>query len=217
MPKPVKTKRPYRSARRESQANATHTAVLDAARALFAGKGWAGTTIAAIARKAGVAPETVYARFGNKRAIAHALVVAAMRGDQPDTPFMEQKPRQAVQRLTDPKRMIDGLAGDLSDILQRVSPILAVVRTAAETDPEMRDLYGELHELRQRNFSTFVARLAELGALRKGLGERQATDHVWSLASPEMFLLWTGVGGAGPEAHRKWLAGALKRLLLKDD
>ena len=44
--------------------------------------------------------------------------------------------------------------------------------------------------------------LAANGGLRKGLDEQTATDHVWSLASPELFLLWTGVGGAGADAHR---------------
>ena len=216
MPDPVKPKRRYRSRRREIQTEATRTAILDAARTLFATGGWAATTIAAIAAKAGVATETVYARFGNKRAIVHALIVTAMRGASPDTPFMEQTGRHVVQGQTDPHLMIDAFAVDVSGVLARVSPVMAVVRAAAESDDEMRELYGELHRSRRRNLSLFVSTLAAIGGLREGLDESTATNHVWSLASPELFVLWTSVEGAGPDEYRGWLALALKRLLLGD-
>ncbi len=210
----VKPKRRYRSPRREIQAEATRTAILDAARALFTTDGWASTTIAAIARKAGVATETVYARFHTKPALVRALVVAAMRGSQPDTPFMEQAGRQAVQMQTDPERMVDAFAADLAAILARVAPVLAVVRSAAESDPEMRELYSELHTARRRNLAHFVATLAGIDGLRKELDEQTATDLVWSLGSPELFLVRTSFDGQSPAAHGDWLAVSLKRLLL---
>ena len=212
----VKPKRRYRSTRREIQAEATRTAILEAARALFTTNGWAATTVAAIAERAGVATETVYARFRTKRAIVHALVVAAMRGAEPDTPFMEQAGRQAVQAQADPRDMVDAFAADISGVLARVAPVLAVVRAAAESDTDMRDLYLDLHAARRRNLAGFVAMLTRFGRLRQGLGEESATDQVWSLASPELFLLWTSVASASPEAHRDWLAAALKRLLLEN-
>ncbi len=212
----VKPKRRYRSPRREIQAEATRTAILDAARTLFATHGWAATTIAAIAGSAGVATETVYVHFGSKRAIVHALVVAAMRGGEPQTPFMDQAGRQNVQRQADPRRMIAAFAADLSGILARVAPVLAVVRAAAEGDDDLRDLYVDLHASRRRNLSGFVSMLAATGGLRSDLDEQIATDHVWSLASPELFLLWTGATGPGVDAHRTWLADALQHLLLDE-
>ncbi len=211
----VKPKRRYRSKRREIQAEATRAAILDAARALFTTDGWAPTTMAAIARRAGVATETVYARFHSKRAIVHALVVAAMRGNEPETPFMEQAGRQAVQRETDAGRMTEAFAADVSATLVRVAPILAVVRSAAEGEPEMRDLYLELHTARRRNLSRFVTMLAGLGGLRSDITAEAAADDVWSLASPELLLLWTEAAGKSPAAHRDWLAAALRRLLLE--
>ncbi len=215
MSDPVKPKRRYRSRQRDIQSEATRTAILQAARTMFTEKGWP-TTIAAIAAEAGVATETVYGHFGSKRAIVHALVVAAMRGDQPDTPFMEQAGRREVQSQTEPARMIEAFAGDLTTLVARGAPILAVVRSAAEGDAGMRDLYLDLHESRRRNLSGFVAMLAAIGGLRPGLDEQAATDLVWSLGSPELFLLRTGLGGASVAAHRDWLATALKRLLLEN-
>ena len=209
----VKPKRRYRSKQRDIQSEATRTAILRAARTLFTEKGWP-TTIAAIAAQAGVATETVYVHFGNKRAIVHALVVAAMRGDEPNTPLMEQVGRKEVQSQTDPGRMIEAFASDLTTLVARGAPILAVVRSAAEGDVDMRDLYLDLHQSRRRNLAHFVEGLARIGGLRSGLDERTATDIVWSLGAPELFLLCTTVAGESPAFHRDWLAATLKRLLL---
>ena len=216
MTESVKPRRRYRSERREIQAEATRIAILDAAQTLFATGGWGATTIAAIAKEAGVATETVYSRFGNKRAIVQALVVAAMRGGDPQTPFMEQAGRQVVHTQTDPRLMIDAFSQDICGVLTRVAPVLAVVRAAGETDGEMRELYLELHSARRRNLSRFISMLAGIRGLREGLDEQTATSHVWSLASPELFVLWTGAAKASPDAYCNWFAIALKRLLLED-
>ncbi|MDP3895118.1 MAG: TetR family transcriptional regulator, partial [Mesorhizobium sp.] len=65
----VKPKRAYRSARRQQSAADTRNAILASAHAAFLRDGWTRTTIASIARDASVSPETVYAVFGNKRAL----------------------------------------------------------------------------------------------------------------------------------------------------
>jgi AcrR family transcriptional regulator len=213
---PVKPKRRYRSNRRAAQAEETRIAILDAAHKLFVENGWSTTTIAAIAKQAGVAQETIYARFGDKRSVAQALVAFAMRGADQKTPFMEQPQRRKVQAQTDPAKRIEALALDVNSILRRVAPVLAVVRSAAESDTEMRDLYLELHEARRRNLAGFVRELAEISGLRSGLDPQMAADHVWLLCSPEMFLLWTGAGGKNAEGHAAWLTDALKTLLLED-
>ena len=57
MSEPVKS-RTYRSSVREEQARRTRQAILDAARRLFAEQGYAATTIAQVAKAAGVAVDT---------------------------------------------------------------------------------------------------------------------------------------------------------------
>lgn len=213
----VKPKRRYRSQRREMQAQATQAAVIDAARELFVVNGWSATTIAGIARRAGVSQETIYARFGNKREIVRAMVATAMRGARPDVPFMEQAERQVIQTTTDPTMMVDRFCADVCSVLARVAPIMAVVRSAAETDPEMAGLYAQLHAARRENLLRFVVALKKAGGLRACPDEQIAVDQVWSLASPEIFTLWTGAGGRTPDDHREWISGALQRLLLAEE
>ena len=75
----VKRKRPYRSERRREQAEQTRGRILDAAAELFVAGGFAGTSVAAIAGRAGVSAETVYQAFGSKPALLDALVRRAAR------------------------------------------------------------------------------------------------------------------------------------------
>ena len=57
---------------RQQQAQMTKDRIVAAARRLMAQRGWTPTTIDAIAEDAGVATATVYAAFGNKRALLDA-------------------------------------------------------------------------------------------------------------------------------------------------
>lgn len=61
------TARKYSSPIRERQANQTRTNILDATQRLFLERGYAKTTVEAIAQEAGVAKQTVYAVFRSKR------------------------------------------------------------------------------------------------------------------------------------------------------
>ncbi|HXD69736.1 MAG TPA: TetR family transcriptional regulator, partial [Gaiellales bacterium] len=83
-------RRPYRSERRREQARETRRRMLEAAGTLLAARGYAGTTIAAVAAEAGVAPETVYAAFRNKRTLVGELVRTAVRGDGSAPPAAAQ-------------------------------------------------------------------------------------------------------------------------------
>ena len=59
-------KRRYDSTRRDEQARETRERIIRAALDLFVAHGYGCTTIADVARVAGVSPETVYATLGNK-------------------------------------------------------------------------------------------------------------------------------------------------------
>src|SRR5689334_10403689 len=84
VPGPVKTRRPYRSAVRAEQAAGTRRAVLLAARELFTTAGYAGTSVADVARRAGVSVDTVYSSVGRKPELLLAVHDMALGGgDEP--------------------------------------------------------------------------------------------------------------------------------------
>src|SRR5690348_1268798 len=64
----------YRSVRRQRQAEATRRDIVQAARRLFADKGYAATSMSDIAREADVAVQTIYASCGSKRELVVSLV-----------------------------------------------------------------------------------------------------------------------------------------------
>lgn len=207
-------RRKYVSTRRDQQAAETRRAVLDAAARLFAKSGWTGTTITAIAKEAGVSKETIYAVWGTKIAILTELVQAAIRGADPNTPLLEQAGPAAVARAATAANKIERFASDIAVVLSRVAPLVDVVRSSAGSDPESAALYDQLHAGRRRNLAGVAQLLAP--DLRRGLRVEQATEEVWRLASPELYLLITRVGGLDLDGYVRWLAETLKRSLLAE-
>lgn len=208
----VKQKRNYSSARRTEQAAGTRATVIDAARDTFMRDGWQKTTIATIAARAGVSPETIYAGFRNKRTILEEAITAAVRGPAPDTPLMQQSGPRAVMEATDQRRQLSLFAVDITGILERVAPMMAVLRTAGETEPKLAELYARLHRGRRQNFEQVVDALQRNGPLR--LDRESAAVSIARLTSPELFMLATRVEGASVLAYRDWLSTALAAMLL---
>jgi AcrR family transcriptional regulator len=210
----VKPKRSYRSPRRAAQAGETRGKALAAAQALFLAEGWTGTTIAAIARTAGISSETVYAVFGSKSALLRELIVNAVRGAAPETPLVAQPVPQQIAAESDQRRQIDLFAADISGVLERVAPLMDVARTAAAADAAMAALYARFHAGRRENLEWFAAALMRNGPLRGGLDAKGAAGLIWRLASPDLFLLIRRVEGLSRPAYAEWLADSLRQLLL---
>lgn len=214
MAKTRKPKRKYNSTRRQAQARETRRQVIEAARQLFIEYGYAGATIDAIAQGAGVAPETVFATFGNKRTILAAVIDVAVGGDDQPVPLLQRPGPQAVLQQTEPAQLLRLFAADISDILERVAPMFAIMRVAAKTEPEIAELLKIRLEQRLRNLTAVAQRLAVQKALLEGLNAEQAADIIWTITSPEVFSLLTVDRGWSRERYTRWLGDTLTRLLL---
>lgn len=210
MAEPVK--RPYRSERRREQAEQTRERVLDAAQRVFEDRGFERATITAIAEEAGVSPETVYARFGNKRTVLVELIGRAVRG-QDRRPVREQRIPQAVAAARDHREQLRLFAPDIAQRLARVSPLMHVLGAAAAADPELAAVVADVHATRRRALRGFVDQLMANGRL--ALDADAATDTVWSLASPELYRLLTHVRGWSQRRYATWLESTLADLLVR--
>ena len=111
MPETVKLPRAPDFPRRRQRARATRARVLDAAGLLFAEHGYVGSTILAIAERADVAPETVYAIFGSKRSLLAELVDVSIAGDADAQPLLEQAWVGEIRAEPDARRRLRMLAG----------------------------------------------------------------------------------------------------------
>ena len=90
--------------KRGFQAAATRREILAAAQGLFAHRGYAGTTMDAIAAEVGVALKTVYLALETKSGLLRALWDTRLRGDEHDAPVAEQTWYREVLDEPDPVR-----------------------------------------------------------------------------------------------------------------
>jgi AcrR family transcriptional regulator len=197
--------------RRADKAQETHRRIVDSAMRLFLERGYVATTIDAIAEAADVAVETVYARFRTKANLMVAVQDAAVTGGiQP-----EQRPEvAALAAETDQRRQLQIAAALSRGMLERISPVYALLRDAAAADSALSELLAADIARRCAFQRTLVDRVRAQGPLRESLSADQATDTYSALANPEIYLLLTTHHGWTPAQSQAWLADSLQLLLL---
>jgi len=212
----IRERRRYNALRRREAAQATRRAIVAAASTLFVERGYAATTMAAIAEVAGVSHETVYATFGPKPALFRHLVEIALSGTEEPVPALEREIVAQVRAEQEPARIIDLFAHTVRLLQQRVAPLFEVLSAGAQTDGELHTFASELSERRVGHMQAFATDLAAAGGLREGVSVELAGDVIWAMNSPQFYLLYVRDRGWTPEFFEQWLADTWKRLLLPD-
>ncbi len=207
-------KRRYDASRRREGAARTRAAILDAARELFAERGYAATAMTAIADRAGVALDTVYASVGRKPRLARLLIETAISGTDQAVPAGQRDYVRAIQATPDAAAKITIYAAAIAAIAPRMALVLGVIQEAARDEPELAALWAEIAERRAANMRLFVADLATVAPLR--LDPDQAADIVWATNAAEMYQLLVGERGWSPQRYEDFLADTWRRLLLAD-
>jgi AcrR family transcriptional regulator len=214
MSKGVKSRRPYDSSRRREQALVTRRGILEAANRLFVDGGYFATTIEAIAVRAEVSPETIYAMFKNKRSILSELMDVSMAGDDAPVPILDRPWVQQMSEEPDQRRRLQILARNGRLILERTAQTYEVLRGAAASDQQMRSLV-ELNKAQRFAGQGKLLRIV-IGhdGLREGLTMTAAVDILFAIGSPETYRSlvidrqWSGA------RFERWYADTLARLLL---
>lgn len=209
-----KPPRKYDSTRRQAQARQTRLQIADAARDLFLAHGYAGTTIESIAEKAGVAPETIYATFQNKRKVLSFLFDISVGGDDEPVRLIDRPNPQAVFNETDQHHQLTLFAKDITQILHRAAPIFEILRIAARTEPEIAELVQRLLRERLANMNMVAKHVTANGPLREGMNRVRAAEIIWSMTSPELYLLFRRDLDWTDDQYSEWLTDTLIRLLL---
>jgi AcrR family transcriptional regulator len=207
-------KRRYDSSRRKEQALQTRRQIVEAARQLFLSRGYTGATIDAIAQEADVAVETVYATFGNKRAILSQLIDVSLVGDEQPAPLLQREGPQAVMNETDQQRQVELFAKDIYEIMSRMTPIFEIMRTASKADTEIAEMYKNMLNSRAQGLMAFIRALRKNGPLRDGVTANEAAETVWTLTSADVITLLMTDRGWSAEKYKRWLIEMLTRFLL---
>ena len=209
-----KGKRSYDASSRQEGARATRRAILAAARKLFLKQGYAATTMPGVARSAGVALDTVYAAVGKKPALFRLLVESAISGEDEAVSAEERDYVQAIRAEPDAAKKLRIYAAALCRIQPRLAPLFCALQAAAPLDADLKALWREIAERRAANMRLFAEDIAATGALRAGLNVPAAADIVWSMNSPEYYLLLVEQRGWPLAEFERWLGDAWIRLLL---
>ena len=215
MEKSNSSKRKYDSTRRQAQAGETRRQILEAAHELFIERGYAGTTIEAIAKEAGVALKTVYAVFKNKWKILVTLLNnSSSNSGEEDIPMLERTGPKAVAQERDQRRQLQMFAQVIAENMVGAAYISEIMQVAAKTEADVDKMVQNLDKQRWQHMAVAVQQIVTNGPLQEKMDEAHATDIVWTLTSPEVFLLLTRDRGWSKEKYAEWLADSLTKALL---
>jgi AcrR family transcriptional regulator len=201
MASPVK--RQYNSTRRQQQAGETRLRIIQAASELFVAKGYGRTTIAEIASTAGVAVETVYAAFRNKRTLLRHVWYTSFRGDDEDIRLLDRPEIRAVLAEPDLATRFGQHAVVVTAVFRRIAPVLMALQGAAASEPAAAAMLAEWDERRLDACTRYAEAAAATGQL--AVSEAECRDV---LAATMDGALWQRlVAGSGwpDERFAAWL------------
>ncbi len=203
--------------KREARAERTRRAVTDAAAELFVDLGYGATTIQAIADEAGVAVQTVYATFGNKRSVLAEALDVAIAGDDEEVVVNDRAWMRPVFEAPTGAERLHAYAAAVRAINERAGDLFEVVEVAAAVDPEVVELAEATRARRRRGAASVIGAVREVAPLRPGLTERRAVDVLWLLNGAAPFRQLVRWAGWRAEEYEAWLAAAMVRELLGEE
>lgn len=212
---------------RKNKALATRRRILEASYDLLCKVGYAATTMAAIAKRADVAEQTLYFTFSNKIAIVTEVLHSSVVGFDRWTPTLDMEVRQdhlAAARGAmpwfgpflaepDPRRAIERYFEATADIFDRVGPLLAALSGLGL--PELQGALDHSEALRVEAAGLILDSLRKKGTgLRADLKPARARDIFLVLTSVTLYReLTVGRGWSRRQATR-WLGDLLADQLL---
>jgi AcrR family transcriptional regulator len=211
---PPPAKRRYDAPARREQAAATRRSILEAAQRRFEGDGYVATNVAAIAEEAGVVRKTVYLAFANKAGVLRGVWDLLLKGDTDDAPVAERPWYVEMLLEPDAAQLLRLVATNSCRVKRRIGPMLGVIRDAAVVDDDARALWHLIQSDLVENQRRIVEALLETGGLRLDLDVDRATDVLWTLNHPNVWLLLVGERGWTPAAFEDWFFETLCAQLL---
>ncbi|WP_433603074.1 TetR/AcrR family transcriptional regulator [Nocardia sp. CA-135953] len=207
-------KRRYESTHRQDQARRTRHTILDAARTLFVAHGYTPTTLAAIAHEAGVAVQTVYKTFGNKKTLLSELVDITIAGDDEPTELARREFASEIRALGDARAKLARYARHLVETHTREAEVMLAVWSAAAADPEAAEIWTKNLDERRAGMTMFAADLATTGELNPDYSQEMVVDVLWLAMDVRNFDWLVRRRGWSPQQFRTWYVDSVAASIL---
>lgn len=206
--------RSYRSPLREEQVRATRRTIVAAAHDLFVANGYAGTTIDAVAERAGVSRKTVFTAVGGKASLLKLALDWALVGDDEPVPMSQRPETRAQMAEKDPARVLHLWARRLSRIESRVARLALVIAAAADADPDVARVHAESERGRRGGARAVARRLRDVGGLRPGVDVTRATAILVVASEPLVYQRLVTEAGWSVDEYAAWMEQMLGAALL---
>ncbi|MFG6191352.1 TetR/AcrR family transcriptional regulator [Nonomuraea sp. JJY05] len=202
-----------RTNKRAQKAKETRRRILEAASELFVQDGYGATNLQDVAEKAGVAVQTIYFVFGNKRALLKELVDVTIAGDDEPVATMDRPWYMAALAAGTAQDLLRAYVAGTTSVLERVAPIGRVLEAAVASDPEVAALWS--YEVDPRYVVQQGAAKALVGkpGARAEVSVEEAADLLYGLLSPELYLLFVRERGWTRERWEQWVGETLRAQL----
>jgi AcrR family transcriptional regulator len=206
--------RSYTSQLRADQAIQTRRRIVDAAAELFAERGYAATTIDAVAAAAGVSRKTVFDSVGGKAQLMKLAYDFAIVGDDQPVPLNDRPEIADLLAEPDHAKRLAMYAALVVSIDRRISAIWRALEGAAASEPEARRLHTTTSRQRRRGMQEAAQLFADAGALRSDIDADVAADLMWLYNDPSLYDKLVRQRGWSVAQFQTWLTEALQVQLL---
>ena len=194
--------------RRQDYAEATRQAIVDAARSLFAERGYFATKVDDIAAEARVAPAPVYAVTGGKQNLLNILITAWTTD-----PIVEQT-LSHIDTSTDSAAIIREVAVASRTMREAYVDVIRVMLATAPHDPAVAEQERAATAIYRQALVPIAQRLAQLGELRPGINAADAADLLWFYFGYSSYFTLHDDNGWSYERAERWLADQAAAALL---
>jgi AcrR family transcriptional regulator len=202
-------KRSYHAPVREQQARQTRERILQAAAASFATNGWLGTTVASVARAAGVTPQAVHLSVGTKPALLIAAVAGAVAGEEDQRALREREPfRTAYDETVALAPRARAFAVGTRRVYERAGALFLVLAQTAPLEPELAALWDRARTDRLSDCRSLVHR-----AGHRGREARRRAELLFVQSGPGVHAELIGLGWSG-RGYETWLTQTVESLLV---
>lgn len=202
-----------RLSKRTQRSRETRRKIVAAAGELFVERGYGATNLQDVADRAGVAVQTIYFVFGNKRSLLKELVDVTIAGDDEPVATMDRPWfRNALAADTAEEHLRLHVHGTRR-ILDRFAPMTKVIAAATASDVEVAELWQYDEDPRYVVQSAAAKALVGKPGARPGVTARQAADLLFGLLSPALYLVFVQERGWSPKRWEDWVYATLREQL----
>ena len=201
-------KRRYHAPVRQEQAAQTRRRIAEAAALEFAEHGWAGTTLAAVAARAGVTPQSVHLAIGGKAALLVRAVEITVAGAS-DEQQLSARPAFADVYAPRMSRLgrLRAFSAAAAAIYERAAGLFVVLQQAAAGDPAAAELASRAGHRRLSDHQRLAALLVPTASRQ---AQQQLADSIWALAAPSVYIDLVQRRNWTPDQYRGWLTDQLR-------